>query len=204
LRSLRAPEEPLTPGFLYTGIAALSGSILTARRSLPLRILAPPTFFIFAFNHFLPRTAENTYDYAEELEDRYAPRFGQIRRTSIAHSRMALERVSDSVQAGRDQLWEATRKGVHFVQEKTGLKLGDVFGLDKRTTAESKSFMIEKAAEARDVVDAKAVDAAIKITEAKAAIQAKVEESDAKLDKAIVEVQQEHPKIDNEPPKRLV
>ncbi|KAG2355873.1 hypothetical protein BDR07DRAFT_1424990 [Suillus spraguei] len=67
-------EKPLNPGLLYTGISALTTSVLTRSRSLPTRIFLPPIALASAFAYFLP------------LEDRYAPRFGEIEETSVATS----------------------------------------------------------------------------------------------------------------------
>ncbi|KAG2099276.1 apolipo protein O-domain-containing protein [Suillus discolor] len=100
IKSFRDPTEPLNPELLYTGIFALMTCVLTRSRGLPTRILLPPAALISAFAYFLPGTASRVGAYGRELEDRYVPRFGEIRRTSIAHSGIAWERVGYSTGMG--------------------------------------------------------------------------------------------------------
>ncbi|OJA18202.1 hypothetical protein AZE42_08882 [Rhizopogon vesiculosus] len=123
IKSFRDPTEPLNPGLLYTGISALTTSVITRSRGLPTRILLPPAALAGAFLYFLPRTTSRVGSYAEELEDRYVPRFGEIRRTSIAHSSIALERAKEGVAAGRESVNEGVKSIVESIEQGTGLKL---------------------------------------------------------------------------------
>ncbi|KAG0691916.1 hypothetical protein DFH29DRAFT_1009836 [Suillus ampliporus] len=100
IKSFRDPTEPMNPGLLYTGISALTMSVLTCSGALPTRILLPPADIVGAFAYFLPGTASRVGAYADELEGRYIPRIGEIRRTSIAHSGIAWERAKEGAAAG--------------------------------------------------------------------------------------------------------
>lgn len=128
LKSFRDPTEPLNPGLLYTGIAALTTSIFTRSRSLPTRFLLPPLSLLGAFAYFLPRTAHRVGSYAEELEGQYAPRVGEIRQTGIAHTQMAVERVRESAREGKEAVGKGASSLVEAIESATGLKLGDVLG----------------------------------------------------------------------------
>jgi organizing structure protein 2 len=123
IKSFRDPTEPLNPGLLYTGISALTTSVLTRSRALPIRILLPPAALASAFAYFLPGTASRVGSYAEELEDRYVPRFGEIRKTSVAHSGIAWERAKDGAAAGRESLNNGVKGIVESIEQGTGLNL---------------------------------------------------------------------------------
>jgi len=45
IKSIISPNESLTPGLLYVGIATLTGSIIARNRMLATRFLLPPFFF---------------------------------------------------------------------------------------------------------------------------------------------------------------
>ena len=128
MKSFRDPTEPLNPALLYTGISALTASIFARSRSLPTRVLFPPLSFLGAFIYFLPRTASRVGSYAEELEDRYVPKLGEVRKTGVAHGAMAVERLRESTREGKEALERGARSVVDAVESSTGLKLGDVFG----------------------------------------------------------------------------
>lgn len=123
IKSFCDPTEPLNPGLLYTGISALTTSVLTRSRALPIRILLPPAALASAFTYFLPGTASRVGSYAEELEDRYVPRFGEIRRTSVAHSGIAWERAKEGAASGRESLNNGVKGIVESIEQGTGLNL---------------------------------------------------------------------------------
>jgi organizing structure protein 2 len=123
IKSFRDPTEPLNPGLLYTGISALTTSVITRSRSLPIRAFLPPIALVGAFLYFLPGTASRVGAYTGELEDRYVPRFREIRRTSIAHSGIALERAKEGAAAGRESVNKGVRSIVESIEQGTGLKL---------------------------------------------------------------------------------
>ena len=64
--ALIAPDEPLTPAPLYVSAASLSGSILARDRSVFLRILIPPTFFLL-------KVTQNVSAYTGPLEEEHFP-----------------------------------------------------------------------------------------------------------------------------------
>ena len=123
IKSFRDPTEPLNPGLLYTGISALTTSVITRSRALPTRILLPPVALVGAFTYFLPRTASRVGEYAEELGDSYVPRFGEIIRTSIAHSSIALGRAKERASAGRESVNKGVESIMESIEQGTGLKL---------------------------------------------------------------------------------
>jgi organizing structure protein 2 len=123
IKSFRDPTEPLNPGLLYTGISALTTSVLTRSRALPIRVLLPPAALVSAFTYFLPGTASRVGSYVEELEDRYVPRFGEIRRTSVAHSGIAWERAKEGAAAGRASVNKGVKGIVESIEQGTGLNL---------------------------------------------------------------------------------
>lgn len=128
VKSLIDPTEPLTPGILYVGIAALTGSILTRSRALPLRFITPPIFFFATLNHFLPKTSHNLGVYGAELEERFAPRLREIHLTANAHTRMTWERAKEATKDGRQSLGRGVEGIVGQIQEATGLKLKETLG----------------------------------------------------------------------------
>ncbi|EGO28782.1 hypothetical protein SERLADRAFT_459578 [Serpula lacrymans var. lacrymans S7.9] len=155
IKSFRDPTEPVTPGLLYMGISTLTGSILARSRSLPTRIILPPTLFIAAFVHFLPKTASNVGDYAEELEDRYIPKFGEKRRIGVAHSRMGWERAKEGVATGQESFGKGVQGVVDKVQEVTGLKLGDALGRSREIKEEAKEVVRVAKEDLKEVIDSK-------------------------------------------------
>ncbi|KAG0693327.1 apolipo protein O-domain-containing protein [Suillus ampliporus] len=145
IKSFRDPTEPMNPGLLYTGISALTTSVLTRSRALPTRILLPPAALVGAFAYFLPGTASRVGAYAEELEDRYVPRVGEIRRTSIAHSGIAWERAKEGVAAGRESVNNGVKSIVERIEEGTGLKLKAMgWAQDVKKEAQSVASVAQK------------------------------------------------------------
>jgi len=135
VKSLIPPDENLTPGALYVGVAALTGSVLARQRGLFLRFLLPPTLFVLSMNHFLPKTTENISDYIISLEREYVPRFAQTHETAIAHSQMTWEMAKEKYAEGRDGLMKGTEGVIGKVQEATGLKLKETFGWGQTVVA---------------------------------------------------------------------
>jgi organizing structure protein 2 len=131
IKSFRDPSEPLNPGLLYTGISALTTSVLVRSRSLPTRFLLPPLSLLGAFAYFLPRTAGRVSGWVEDLEGQYAPRVGEVRRTGVAHTSMAWEMLGEKVRVGKEGLGKGARGVVDGIESSTGLKLGDAVGWTK-------------------------------------------------------------------------
>lgn len=129
VKSFKAPEEQLTPGVLYVGVATLSGSILARSRGLPSRLVLPPTLFLFSLNHFLPKTTRNIAQYASDLEHSYAPRAAQFTDTAVAHTQMSWEMLKEKTRGGREGVESGVLKGIGAIQKATGLKLREAMGL---------------------------------------------------------------------------
>ncbi|KAH0834195.1 hypothetical protein J3R83DRAFT_11507 [Lanmaoa asiatica] len=131
LKSFRDPAEPLNPGLLYTGISTLTASVVVRSRSLPVRFLFPPISFIGAFAYFLPRTAGRVGGWVEDLEGKYAPRVGEIRRTSVAHTSMALGMLGEKYREGKEGVGKGARSLVEGIESSTGLTLSGALGWTK-------------------------------------------------------------------------
>jgi len=151
VKSLVVPEEPLTPGVLYVGVATLTGSIISRNRFLPTRLFLPPLFFLLTFNHFLPKTSHNLSLYASELEERYAPRLKEKHDIANAHTRMTWERAKDATRDGQERLGGAVEGLVGRVQDATGLKLRETLGVGRKMLDKTEG----KAVELKDVLDKK-------------------------------------------------
>ncbi|KAI0300542.1 apolipo protein O-domain-containing protein [Multifurca ochricompacta] len=145
VKSLVAPDEPLTPGILYVGVAALTGSILARNRSIFSRLLLPPAFFYLTSKYFLPKTTQNVSDYASSLEEKHFPTLAQKHAVAIAHSRMTWERFREAGINGRDRFQDGLGSIVHKVQELTGLKVEGAIG---HGTVNDTSKLVHKAEEA--------------------------------------------------------
>jgi len=126
-------DEPMTPGLLYVGVATLTGSVLSRRRSLPIRVLLPPAFFAISLAYFLPKTSHNLSAYLSSLESHYAPGFAaqhsEFSKTVSQSISTASQRYTDAKVKASEGLDTARRQ----IQEQTGLKVGD-FQADTRVT----------------------------------------------------------------------
>jgi organizing structure protein 2 len=152
VKSLAVPEEPLTPGILYVGVATLTGSIISRNRLLSTRLFLPPLFFLLTLNHFLPKTSHNLSLYASELEERYAPRVKEKHDIANAHTRMTWEMAKDATRDGRESVGRAMEGLVGRVQDATGLKLRETLGLGEKILEKAEG----KTVELKDTLDKKA------------------------------------------------
>ena len=160
MKSIISPDEQLTPGLLYVGVATLSGSILARNRFLPTRLLLPPVFLIVSTNHFLPKTSENLSSYFASLEHTYFPTFVEKHDVANAHTRMTWERIKDTTRNGRAWVNQGAETAVHKIQEVTGLKLREAFGWTYAVTQKAEGNVHdlakvaeEKVRETKDVAD---------------------------------------------------
>ncbi|CCM06590.1 uncharacterized protein FIBRA_08868 [Fibroporia radiculosa] len=128
LKSLVAPDEPLTPGLLYVGVATLTGSIFARNRILAARIFLPPTLLVLSFNHFLPKTATNIQGYLGSLEDTYFPTLAEKHEIANQHSAMTWERIKDATSNGRETLASSVESAIVRLEDVTGLKLKETLG----------------------------------------------------------------------------
>jgi len=131
VKSILVPEEPLTPGLLYVGVSALTGSILARNRSIFMRFALPPTLLLLSFDHFLPKTYHNLSSYFGSLEDKYLPAVAEKHDIAKAHTAMTWERIRDATKDGRATLGGGVENAVHKAQGATGLKLTEALGWGK-------------------------------------------------------------------------
>ncbi|KIM23545.1 hypothetical protein M408DRAFT_332279 [Serendipita vermifera MAFF 305830] len=127
LKSLAPPPdvEPLFPGALWVGIAALSGSILAPKRSPIRRIIYPPAWGFLAALYFLPLTTDNVGKYIVELEDRYIPNVAKKQKEIAARLRASLADGKDKTKELREGLSGQVDKLGVMIRERTGLKVGE-------------------------------------------------------------------------------
>jgi organizing structure protein 2 len=168
--------EQLTPGILYVGIATLTGSILARSRTLPTRLLLPPTLFIFSMNIFLPQTSHNLSAYLTSLEEAYFPNVAEKHKIANAHTQMTWERMKEGVHSGREKTDSVMEALVGRVQGWTGLKLRETAGEEvfaKR--ADSKVLEAVRVAEKKiaEVTDTAGQTAEV----ARPAVEAQVEDA---------------------------
>lgn len=175
VKSIISPQESLTPGLLYVGIATLSGSIIARNRFLVTRLLLPPIFLVASANYFLPKTTDNLSAYLGSLEERHFPILAEKHDIAKAHSQMAWERVKDSTANSRAHINKGAVVAVEKVQEFTGLKLRETLGWTQAAskTIESKAEKVFEFGEAN---------------EAKAVVGKKIEDVKAEAEKTVEEV----------------
>jgi len=145
VKSLIVPEEPLTPGILYVGVATLTGSIIARNRNriFSTRLFIPPLFFLVSLNHFLPKTSHNLSLYLSELEERYAPSMKEKHDIANAHTRMTWDRVKEATKDGRESVRRATASLVRKVQDTTGLKLRETLGWGEHVLENEEGKFVE-------------------------------------------------------------
>jgi organizing structure protein 2 len=170
VKAIISPNESLTPGLLYVGIATLTGSIIARNRTLPIRFLLPPIFLVASANHFLPETTGNLSSYFGSLEETYFPFLSAKHNVANAHTRMTWERVKDATASSREQLNRGAMSAVEKVQEVTGLKMKETFGWTSEKVANQKH-------EIADVVH-----------DVKVAVDEKLEAAENKVEKTLEEV----------------
>ncbi|KAH9916977.1 apolipo protein O-domain-containing protein [Epithele typhae] len=168
VKALVAPDEPLTPGILYVGVATLTGSVL-ARNRLLWRLTLPPALLVLSLQHFLPKTAANVSAYLGELEDAHLPALAQKHAVANAHSAMAWEQAKDAVRGGQESVTAALTRAAGGVEEATGLKLREVLGWRERAAKEVRVAAEKEADVVKVVVETK-------VEEVKEAVEKKVEE----------------------------
>ncbi|RDB18218.1 MICOS subunit MIC26 [Hypsizygus marmoreus] len=149
VKSIVSPNESITPGILYVGVATLSGSIIARNRILATRLLLPPTFLLISANYFLPETTANLSSYLGSLEEKYFPTMAQKHDVANAHTRMTWERIKDATQNGREWVTHGAVSAVERVQVATGLKLKETLGWAQAETqlAKRNFSVVEKVVE---------------------------------------------------------
>ncbi|KAK7046110.1 hypothetical protein VNI00_007112 [Paramarasmius palmivorus] len=204
VKAIISPEESLTPGILYVGVATLSGSIIARNRALPIRFITPPVLLALSMNHFLPKTTANLSEYLGNLEETYFPTLAQKHAVANAHTAMTWEMIKNATANGRESVTKGVENAVGKIEETTGLKLKETLGLGKELSkqAEGRVLQAVKAAEVK-FEETKAASEA-KVAEGKAIVEAKTAEIKAAADKKVEEFTEKLEKKTEEPPKRLV
>ncbi|KAG5642283.1 hypothetical protein DXG03_003060 [Asterophora parasitica] len=170
VKAIISPNESLTPGLLYVGVATLTGSIIARNRFLGTRLLLPPLFLFLSAKQFIPQTTANLSAYLGSLEEKYFPTLAQKHDIANAHSEMAWERLKDATQNGRQWVNHSAEVAVDKVQETTGLKLKETLGWAQKRVE-------------------------VQVTEVAKVVEEKVVETKAAIDKAVEEV-----KVEASPP----
>lgn len=167
-----APDEPLTPGILYVGVATLTGSVL-ARNRIFWRLALPPTLFFLSLNHFLPKTSHNVSQYLGSLEDAHFPTFAEKHEIAKAHSAMTWERVKEVTQSGRESATSTLANLLGKAEETSGLKLRETLGVKSPTKPALAQAVEERMKEVVNAVEEELVDTKVAVEEK---VQEKVEE----------------------------
>lgn len=175
VKSLIAPDEPLTPGLLYVGVAGLTGSVV-GRNRIFWRLFLPPTLVVLSMQHFLPKTTHNISTYFGELEETYFPTLARKHAVASAHTAMAIEQAKEATQAGRERMVEGVVSALGWIESTTGLKVQETLGwgqqVAQRAEREVKAAvaLVEQKSEAvKEVVEKK-------VEEAKTSVEQKTEE----------------------------
>nr|GAT45120.1 predicted protein [Mycena chlorophos] len=130
IKALLPPDERLTPGVLYVGVAILTGAILARHRGLPTRIVLPPVLGLGAAAHFLPKLSSNVRAYASDLEDEYTPGLAHVHETGKAHTAMGWERLKESGRGaggrGKGQRRRQLRRGEEGLDERSHINSLDL------------------------------------------------------------------------------
>ncbi|KAK7449827.1 hypothetical protein VKT23_013303 [Stygiomarasmius scandens] len=176
VKAIISPEESLTPGILYVGVATLSGSIIARNRMLPVRFLLPPTLLVLSMNQFLPKTSANLSEYLGSVEETYFPNLAEKHAIANAHSRMTWERLKEATASGRASLYSGVESAVEKVQEATGLKLKETLGFGREVSKKTEGRVMEAVQVAQQKAEEAKVAAESKLEEVKVEAEKKVEE----------------------------
>ncbi|GBE87293.1 apolipo protein O-domain-containing protein [Sparassis latifolia] len=172
VKSLVAPDEPVTPGILYVGVATLTGSIFARNRGLFTRGLLPPTLLVLSLNHFLPKTAHNISAYCGELEDRYFPTLAEKHEIANQHTAMTWERLKDAGRGAREGITNGVGTALERAEVATGLKLKETMGWSRGVAI----AVEERTKEAAHIVEEKTEAAVEAVKETAAAAVKAVEQ----------------------------
>ncbi|KDR78121.1 hypothetical protein GALMADRAFT_94652 [Galerina marginata CBS 339.88] len=204
VKSIISPEESMTPGLLYVGVATLTGSILARNRIILTRLLLPPIFLVASAHHFLPKTTGNLADYLGQLEETYFPTLAQKHEVAKAHSQMTWERMKEATKSGREQVNNGAVLAIEKIQEVTGLKLKETLGWQKdqaraleAVLADAKSSVEAKVKAAEEVVVSK-------VTEAERTVETKVKEVEKMVESRVADADAKKKVEKEEEGKRLV
>ena len=188
VKSIVVPEEPLTPGLLYVGVSALTGTILARNRSIFMRFALPPTLLLLSFDHFLPKTYHNLFSFLGSLEDKYLPAVAEKHDIAKAHTAMTWERIKDATKDGRATLGGGVENVVHKAQDTTGLRLTDALGWGKGVSDKAlvaAKQIVEQAKEVEQKVEHVVEEKLSEVTQQAGEQVEKVEEKETEIKRLV-------------------
>lgn len=97
-------KEPVLPNLIYILTFTLSASILSARRSLPLRFLAPTTFGIGATSYFMPKTFQIATDQLADYERAQFPEIYKTQSQIIKELEVQTKKANKSINSLNSEL----------------------------------------------------------------------------------------------------
>lgn len=132
VKSFKSRTEPLTPGALYVLTSTLFGTVL-ARSSILLRFTLPPALFFASAFRFLPETSTNISNYIYDLEKQHVPELARIQTDVSKGVKSSWQAAHNGWSAGRESVQVAVQKSAGWLENVTGLKVHDVFGVVRHT-----------------------------------------------------------------------
>lgn len=118
-----AIKEPLLPSSIYVLTAALSGSVFSSKRNIPLRFVTPILFGGIAFRYFMPYTCKEVQGKLLQTEKKYTPEVFSWQDEYIKKASLLKERACRKSQEWNQELI----RGVH----QTRVTIQDIFSQEK-------------------------------------------------------------------------
>lgn len=97
-------KEPVLPNLIYILTFTLSASILSAKRSLPLRFIAPTAFGIGATSYFMPKTFKYATDQIADYEKDKFPEVYQTQSNILKELKVQTENANKSINSLNTEL----------------------------------------------------------------------------------------------------
>ncbi|SCU88842.1 LAME_0E01332g1_1 [Lachancea meyersii CBS 8951] len=117
------PREELVPGFTYTLVAAMSGSVLTRNKNILARITAPLVLGTLCYSYVLPKTASNTFDLLFDLEKQAFPAAAQGQLALYTNCKNGLQKTVTFTENASKFVSGTVSKTTHLIKEWTGLNV---------------------------------------------------------------------------------
>ncbi|CEP62158.1 Mic26p LALA0_S04e09164g [Lachancea lanzarotensis] len=117
------PREELLPGFTYTLVAAMSGSVLTRNKNVLARITAPLVLGTLCHSYVLPTTASNTFSLLYDLEKKSFPSVASHQLALYNKCQYGLQKTITFTENTAKTVSGTVGKATHLVKEWTGLNV---------------------------------------------------------------------------------
>lgn len=117
------PREELLPGFTYTAVAAMSGSVLTRNKSIFLRLTTPLLLGAVCFSYVLPSTFSNVAGLAHDMERNAFPRLTETQDKIYSSSKTAVTTTTRSICRLTAAASTVYSKTTNTLKEWTGLNM---------------------------------------------------------------------------------